>query len=190
MYYFLIPILAGFASHLASAFTNTYSEKFGKKAGTFITFLFRNVLGIPIWAFGYFLAIRANDELLYNSSLWNQIIGWSVIIIGGVIIIAALLSIRSKAAVATLHDSIINTGIYAFVRHPIHCGTFLEFVGVLILYPSYSVGLAFLIGSVWIYLQSRFEEKDLLKRIPKYRNYMLEVPRFIPNTGSFQRAAK
>jgi len=187
MYTLMIFIVSGFSSHLASAFTAFYSEKFGEKPGTYICFILRNISGIPLWAYGYFLAIRASDELLYKSSLWIHIIAWSLIIIGGVIIIWALMSIRRKAAVSTLHDSLVNNGVYAKIRHPIHCGTFLEFFGILILYPSYTVGIAFLIGCLWIYLQSRFEEKDLLKRVPGYGNYMLEVPRFIPKRRSIQK---
>jgi len=180
MYYFLILIITGFSSHLASAFTTTYSKRFGGKTGTLISFLFRNVLGIPVWAFGYYLSVKSSDVFLYNSSLLSQIFGWLIITLGGIIIIAALISIQTKSAVATEHDSLVHSGIYAIVRHPIYCGTFLEFIGVLVFYPSYTVGLAFLTGSAWILIQARFEETDLIKRIPGYKDYMSKVPRFFP----------
>ncbi|MBN1182345.1 MAG: hypothetical protein JXB49_08675 [Bacteroidales bacterium] len=187
MFTFMIFIISGFCSHLASAFTAFYSEKFGEKPGTYISFILRNISGIPLWVYGYFLAIRTSDELLYKLSFWSNIIAWLLIITGGAIIIWALISIRRKAAISTLHDSIVNTGVYAKIRHPIHCGTFLEFFGILILYPTYTVGIAFLFGCLWVYLQSRFEEKDLLKRVPGYGNYMLEVPRFIPKRRSIRK---
>src|SRR4030043_229723 len=92
-----------------------------------------------------------------------------------------LVSIRSKAAAPSTEDTLVNKGIYSMIRHPIHSGTFLEFAGILILWPSLQVSIACAVGVLWIILQSRFEEKDLIKRIPEYRDYMNQVPRFFPS---------
>ncbi|OFY67679.1 MAG: hypothetical protein A2V64_09315 [Bacteroidetes bacterium RBG_13_43_22] len=181
MYWFLILLIPGFISNLASAFTTTYSEKWGKKTGTLITIILRDVTGIPLWAVGFVAAIRASSVLLYPVTLPVQIISWSIIAIGAVIIIIALVSIRSKAAAPSTGDTLVNKGIYSMIRHPIHSGTFLEFAGILILWPSLQVSIACAVGVLWIILQSRFEEKDLIKRIPEYSDYMKQVPRFFPS---------
>jgi protein-S-isoprenylcysteine O-methyltransferase Ste14 len=181
MYYFLIPLILGFGSNLASAFTTTYSERWGKQTGTFVTIILRDVLGIPVWAIGFVLAIREPSSLLYNSSLLSQITGWLIITIGAIIIIIALISLRIKAAAPSTEDKLVKTGIYSFIRHPIHSGTILEFVGLFILWPSLLVGISVVIGFIWIYLQTRLEEKDLIRRIPEYKKYMEDVPRFFPN---------
>lgn len=180
MYYFLIPLILGFISNLASAFTTAYSDKWGKRTGTVITFLLRNISGIPVWAFGFFLAAHETAGLLFQPSLLSRIAGWGIITAGGIIIIIALISIRTKAAAPAVGNKLVNTGIYSLVRHPIHSGTILEFAGLFILLPSLYVGIASFTGLVWVYLQSRFEEKDLLLRIPEYNGYMKQVPRFIP----------
>jgi len=180
MFGFLIPLIAGFTSNLASAFTGIYSERWGNKTGTFITILLRDIFGIPLWAYGYVLAIQADSLLLFPSSLLSIIAGWLTVACGGIIIIIAILSIRMKAAAPSAGDTLVNKGIYSLVRHPIHCGTFLEFAGLLILWPTINVAIAFLAGTVWIYFQSWFEERDLLKRIPGYADYMKSVNRFIP----------
>jgi protein-S-isoprenylcysteine O-methyltransferase Ste14 len=182
MYYFLIFLILGFGSNLASAFTTTYSEKLGKQTGTFITILLRDILGIPVWAIGFLLAIKESSGLLYHSSLFSQIAGWLVIIAGAVVIIIALISIRTKAAAPSVDDSLIKTGIYSLVRHPIHSGTFLEFFGLFILWPSLTVGISCCLGFTWILIQSGFEEKDLIRRIPEYKEYMKKVSRFIPKS--------
>jgi protein-S-isoprenylcysteine O-methyltransferase Ste14 len=179
MYYFLIPLIIGFISNLASASTTKYSEMWGKQTGTFITIILRDILGIPVWAIGFVLAIKESSGVLYPSSFLSQITGWVIITVGAIIIIA-LISIRVKAAAPSTGDSLVKSGIYSLVRHPIHCGTFLEFLGLLVLWPSPEVGTAVLLGIIWILFQSRFEEKDLIKRIPDYKKYMEEVPRFIP----------
>jgi protein-S-isoprenylcysteine O-methyltransferase Ste14 len=86
-----------------------------------------------------------------------------------------------KAAAPSTGDNLVNKGIYSMVRHPIHSGTFLEFAGLFILWPSLQVGIASAVGVLWILLQSGFEEKDLIKRMPEYSDYMKQVPRFLPS---------
>jgi protein-S-isoprenylcysteine O-methyltransferase Ste14 len=49
-----------------------------------------------------------------------------------------------------------------------------------ILWPSLQVGIAFIAGVIWLFLQTIFEERDLKNRIPEYREYMKQVPRFMP----------
>lgn len=181
MYFFLIPLVAGFGFNLASAFTARYSEKWGKQTGTFLTVILRDVLGIPVWAIGFVLAIKESSGLLYQSSFLTTILGWTIITAGAVIIIISLVSIRLKAAAPSAGDDLVKSGIYSIVRHPIHCGTFFEFAGLFILWPSLQVGIAVLLGVIWISFQSRFEEKDLIRRMPEYKNYMEDVPRFIPD---------
>jgi protein-S-isoprenylcysteine O-methyltransferase Ste14 len=181
MYFFLLPLITGFVSNLASAFTTTYSEKWGKQAGTFITILLRDIFGIPVWAIGFVLAIREPSVHLYNSSLLSQISGWLIIIIGAAIIIIALISLRLKAAAPSTEDKLVRTGIYSLVRNPIHCGTALEFAGLFVLWPTLLVGISVVIGFIWIYFQTRLEENDLIRRIPDYKKYMEDVPRFFPN---------
>jgi protein-S-isoprenylcysteine O-methyltransferase Ste14 len=180
MYIFLFPLILGFASNLASAFTTTYSEWWGKRAGTFITILLRDVFGIPVWAIGFVLAIRESLSSLSETGLVILIVGCFLILAGSVIIIVALISLRLKAAAPSVEDQLIKTGIYSLVRHPIHCGTALEFIGLFVILPELNVGISVVIGFLWIYFQTRLEERDLVRRIPEYKNYMSEVPGFIP----------
>ena len=181
MYWFLLFLIPGFISNLTSAFTTTFSEKWGRKTGTFLTIILRDITGIPVWAIGLVLAIQASSEFFYKVTLPVQIIGWFIITIGAIIIVIALISIRLKAAAPSTGDSLVRKGIYSMVRHPIHSGTFLEFAGIFILWPSLQVGIASAVGVLWILLQSRFEERDLVKRIPEYNDYMKQVPRFFPS---------
>jgi protein-S-isoprenylcysteine O-methyltransferase Ste14 len=39
--------------------------------------------------------------------------------------------------------------------------------------------IACLIGVIWIGLQARLEELDVLQRLSVYKNYMEKVPRFV-----------
>jgi protein-S-isoprenylcysteine O-methyltransferase Ste14 len=180
MYYFLIPLILGFASNLASAFTFYYSEKWGRQAGTFITILLRDIFGIPLWAVGFLLAIKEGEDLFFKGTVLTTITGWSLIALGGIIIVMALITIRSKAAAPSTRDELVHSGLYSVIRHPIHTGTFLEFTGLFILWPSLTVAIAFVSGVVWIFFQSKFEELDLKNRIRGYSDYMKSTPPFFP----------
>lgn len=184
MYYFLIPLILGFCSNLASAFTFRYSERWGSRKGTFITILLRDVFGIPLWAIGFLLAIKEGERLIFDPSGLLETIGWIFLISGGIVILAALFTIRRNAAAPATGDKLVKTGLYSVVRHPIHCGTFLEFAGLFLLWPSLTVGIASLTGTVWIYFQSKFEEMDLQKRIPGYSDYKKSTPAFLPKKYS------
>jgi protein-S-isoprenylcysteine O-methyltransferase Ste14 len=146
----------------------------------FLTILLRDIFGIPVWATGFLLAIRENEDLLYEGYFLSLVAGWTLVSAGAVLIIASLISIRLKAAVPSAGDKLVSSGTYSVVRHPIHCGTFLEFVGLFLIWPSLNLAISAVIGIIWIVLQSRLEERDLLKRIPEYKAYKNQVPAFIP----------
>jgi protein-S-isoprenylcysteine O-methyltransferase Ste14 len=100
--------------------------------------------------------------------------------IGALIICVALFSIRASAAAPSTGDALVERGVYAWVRHPIHAGTLLEFTGLFFIRPTLAVTLACGLGIVWVLLQTRFEERDLLQRIPEYADYMKRVPAYFP----------
>jgi protein-S-isoprenylcysteine O-methyltransferase Ste14 len=183
MYAFLFPLLAGFVSNLASAFTGVYSRKWGDRAGTLLTVLLRDVFGIPVWGLGSALAALSPSPRLFQPAVWTTAAGWASAAAGGVLILAALATIRLRSAAPTARDTLAAAGLYAYVRHPIHSGTILEFLGIVLIRPSLTLAAACALGVVWVILQTRFEEWDLVRRIPEYREYMARVPRYVPRIG-------
>ena len=180
MYLFLIPLIIGFVCNTASAFTTAFSKRWGQSRGSLITFILRNILGIPVWALGYLLAVKTSATLFFETTLTSKVIGWLFITTGGVIILIALISIRTRAGAPSVSDSLVRTGLYRRVRHPIHAGTILEFAGIFLLFPTQAVALACGLGIVWVMIQTNCEEHDLMQRLPEYREYMHQVPRFLP----------
>jgi protein-S-isoprenylcysteine O-methyltransferase Ste14 len=181
MFFFLIPLVLGFTFNLLSAFTAAFSRKWGDRLGSNMTVLFRDILGIPVWAIGFCLAALAPAPNLFERRLGVEIAGWFLIAAGGLIIVVALITIRLRSLAPSTGDALARSGIYARVRHPIHSGTFLEFLGLFIVRPSATIGVACALGIVWVLIQTMCEERDLLQRMPEYRQYMNRVPRFIPN---------
>lgn len=74
----------------------------------------------------------------------------------------------------------MRDGLYGQLRHPIYAGGLLEFVGLALLKPTSTIVLACALGFIWLIIEARLEEIDLVLRLPAYRQYMKEVPRFIP----------
>ena len=78
---------------------------------------------------------------------------------------------------------LIDTGPYAYVRHPIYSSFFMIAVGLLLINPSLTTLL------VAIYIFADFihitpgEEKLLAEKIPGYAEYMTRTGRFFPRLG-------
>jgi protein-S-isoprenylcysteine O-methyltransferase Ste14 len=183
-YIFLLPLVLGFACNAASAFTTAFSKRWGERRGSLITVILRDVLGIPVWAIGLGLAFHATSPALFASTLVTDTLGWLMICAGAVIILIALFSIRTRAAAPSMQDTLVQRGPYAHVRHPIHSGALLEFIGLFLLSPTQTVGVAVILGIAWILVQTKLEEVDLLQRLQGYREYMRRVPGFLPRLGT------
>lgn len=180
MFLFLIPLSVGFACNLASAFTTAFCRRYGEKQGRRMSVLLRDVFGIPVWSLGFLLAFRASSPALFAASTSLKIIGWLLTAAGGLIILTALYTIRNRSIAPSVADTLVQNGLYGLVRHPIHSGVMLEFAGLALIFPTLTTATVCFLGLVWVQLQTRFEEHDLLQRLPGYRDYMDRVPRFIP----------
>jgi protein-S-isoprenylcysteine O-methyltransferase Ste14 len=181
LYVFLIPLLFGLALAGASAFTAAYSRRWGERGGQWVTSLLRNVLGIPLWLFGFVLAWLAPAPLLFGSTAPLKTLGGLFLAAGLVPVIWAHLLLGWRSHMPSVRDTLVRHGLYAHVRHPIYGGMLLVFVGLALLRPTLALVLASAIGALWLVLvQAKLEELDLVQRLPAYRAYMAEVPRFIP----------
>jgi len=177
---FLVPLVLGFAIDAASAFTTAFSRRWGERRGQQVTFVLRNVLGIPLWVVGLALAVRARSPVLFGVTGATETMAWLLLAGGSVIQVLALLALRSRAAMPSTRDTLVEHGPYAHIRHPIYAGLLLDFAGVVLVRPTRAAALACAIGVGWVFIQARLEEADLLQRLPPYREYMRRVPRFMP----------
>ena len=180
MYAFLIPLLIGFAFNAASAFTAFYSRHLGDGGGRVVCIIFRDILGIPGWVIGYALAVLSPSSLLFTPTLVSSVMAWFLLLAGVVIILAGRISIRWRAVAPSTRDTLVTDGIYAHIRHPIYSGLMLELIGLFLWLPKVTVLIACVLGLTWVLIQARLEEMDLVDRLPAYKVYMQQVPRFIP----------
>jgi len=187
MLLFLVPLVLGFALDAASAFTAGFSRRWGERRGQQVTFILRNVFGIPLWVVGLGLAVRTRSLAVFSVTPVAEVVGWLLLAGGSAIQVFALFALRSRAAMPSTRDTLVEQGLYAHIRHPIYAAILLEFAGLVLLKPTQAVALACAIGFGWVLVQARCEEKDLLQRLPAYREYMTRVPRFLPRVRVMER---
>lgn len=180
MYLFLVPLLLGFALAGASAFTAAYSRRWGERGGQMATSVLRNFLGIPLWFLGFILAWVEPAPSLFIAGRVTKNLGWLLVIAGSVPVIWAHIVLGWRTHMPSMRDTLSRRSLYAHVRHPIYAGGMLVFVGLALLKPTSTVVLVCAIGAGWLIVQALLEEIDLVQRLPEYREYMQQVPRFVP----------
>lgn len=180
MYWFLLPLVLGFAIGGLSAFTAAFSRRFGERGGQLATVILRNVVAIPLWVAGYILAWRVPVPVSVVPAAAIRALGWVLIVVGAVPAVWGHWQLGWRTHMPSVRDTLVREGLYARVRHPIYAGGLLIFVGLVLLRPTTPVAVASAAGLVWVIVQARLEELDLLQRVPAYREYMADVPRFIP----------
>jgi protein-S-isoprenylcysteine O-methyltransferase Ste14 len=180
MVVFLTPLLLGFALCGASAFTAAYSHRWGERGGKIATAILRNLLGIPLWYIGVVLAWLQPAPLLFTPGVTTTVLAWLLIVLGLMPVIWGHLALGWKTHFPSLKDTLVRDGLYGYVRHPIYAGGLLIFIGPPLLKPTTTVALACALALVWLIVQTRLEESDLMQRMPAYKEYMEKVPRFVP----------
>lgn len=73
---------------------------------------------------------------------------------------------------------VIQTGPYAYVRHPVITSFFLLAIGLVLIAPALTTALG-LLYTIWDFTRAARQEEELLaKNLPGYSDYMKNVPRF------------
>src|SRR3972149_7059718 len=165
MYLFLIPLLIGFICAGASAFTAAYSRRFGERGGQLATAVLRNLLGIPLLVLGYAWAWVVSSAWVITPGVPLSILGWILVITGAVPVAVGHVNVGLRSHMPSLRDTLVAHGLYAYVRHPIYSGVLLMVAGVALIRPSLTVWVASAMALVWLAVQARLEEQDLLQRL-------------------------
>ena len=112
------------------------------------------------------------------------ILGWIVWAIGMVLVMAPFIMFPRRGGVARgksfVHTTkLVDTGIYAVVRHPQYLGGILAlFLANFLLYPHWLFAVLGVPGAAITYFSTGAEEKRLIERFgDDYREYMKRVPR-------------
>jgi protein-S-isoprenylcysteine O-methyltransferase Ste14 len=83
---------------------------------------------------------------------------------------------------------LVDTGIYAFVRHPLYLGWMLMYLVVLLFNPNWILAGIGILGAACVYVLTSQEEQLLIEKFGEsYRDYMRKVPRFNLPAGIIRR---
>lgn len=117
---------------------------------------------------------------------------WWAIVLGAIVFASALWVFRRShkelgrnwSITLEIRDQhrLINTGPYAFIRHPMYTSFLLMGLGQALLLPNWIAGLSGLVGfAVLFFLRVGKEERMMLENFgPQYRAYMERTKRLIP----------
>jgi len=112
------------------------------------------------------------------------IVGWVVWAVGMVLVMAPIVLFPRRGNIpkgkSFVHTTrLVDTGIYAVIRHPQYLGGILSiFVATLLFYPHWLFVVLGIPGAIICYWSAKEEEKYLIERFGNdYLTYMQRVPR-------------
>ena len=109
--------------------------------------------------------------------------GTFILMIGGgigIFGVRALATNRTPHPVPLAHGALVQTGIFARIRHPLYTSLILVTLGWSILWGSIPALLPSLALALLLDRKARLEERFLTARFPDYIDYSSRVRRFIP----------
>jgi protein-S-isoprenylcysteine O-methyltransferase Ste14 len=112
------------------------------------------------------------------------VVGWVVWALGMVLVMAPIIMFPRRGGVdkgkSFVHTTqLVDTGIYAIVRHPQYTGgVYALFLTNFLWYPHWLFGVLGAIGTAVIYMGCREEDQRLIEKFgDNYVDYMKRVPR-------------
>jgi protein-S-isoprenylcysteine O-methyltransferase Ste14 len=129
----------------------------------------------------------------YKPFEWNQMIAWSLLFLCLIPLIFGVRSLRTHGKPAKQREddpglfgfekttSLVTSGIYRYIRHPLYSALFLLTWGILFKSPSLpAVGLA-VIATLFLVATAKVEETECAQFFgSQYREYMKRTKMFVP----------
>jgi protein-S-isoprenylcysteine O-methyltransferase Ste14 len=132
--------------------------------------------------------------LLHNPLFpWLVYVGWAILGMGLLLMPIAMVTLRRKGQPKAEDDftrttTVVDTGIYAVVRHPLYLGWLLMYVAVILFSQHWLIAIMGILGIVCMALISRDEDQRLVGKFgDPYRAYIESVPAMNILVGLFRR---
>jgi protein-S-isoprenylcysteine O-methyltransferase Ste14 len=124
---------------------------------------------------------------------WHQIIAWILLFSAFIPLIFGVRTLTTRGKPTSNRDgepqlmafekttSLVTTGIYHYIRHPLYSSLLLLAWGTFFKLPSIFAGGLTVAASLCLYLTSRADETECIRYFGEsYRDYMKKTKRFIP----------
>ena len=112
-----------------------------------------------------------------------SLIGFTLTIIGVLVLLISMVQLNKNLTPfpTPLDDgSLIETGLYKHIRHPIYTGILMLTFGFGLFQASFWKIFISLVLWALFYIKSTYEERLLLAKFPTYESYALKTSRFFP----------
>jgi len=111
----------------------------------------------------------------------------AIILLGGLINLIGLLTLRRAFTIMTEARALITRGIFGLVRHPLYTGHFIAFCGSVLLRLHWYTLLMYALFCIGQVLRARIEERKLMQTFPEYEAYRKNTGMFLPKAKSWRR---
>lgn len=115
---------------------------------------------------------------------WMQLfvpMGILINLLGHGIAIAGVLSLANSFGIVAKVNTVVTTGLYGMVRHPIYFGYLLITIGLVCLNPRIIHIIVYVLSMFIQVFRAKIEEQKLAGVSGEYRDYMKKVPFLIPD---------
>jgi protein-S-isoprenylcysteine O-methyltransferase Ste14 len=134
----------------------------------------------------FIIGMTTDLFLLKISDSWQDIIPWYFRIVVFIPLFFLSGYFAQKAHKKVFQEErkeimLIQTDVFAIIRHPMYLGSILIFLGFVVLSLSAIALTVFIIIVIFYYYLCRYEEKLLIEKLGnEYLEYMNKVPMLIP----------
>ena len=124
--------------------------------------------------------------VLHYSESWQSLIAWygRIMLFIPLFLVAIYFGQRSHTKVFGEQRKelmVIDTDVYASIRHPMYFGALMAYLSVIVLSLSLVALGIFIVAVMFYYFISRYEEKLLVDKLgSRYSDYIKRVPMLIP----------
>lgn len=129
--------------------------------------------------------------VLFNYPIWfkdpfslHQIISWILLILSIIVAVSGFYTFYSKGKPGDQMEvttSLISTGLFRYIRHPLYLSLILGGFGVLAKDYGYIQWILALINLIALIITAKVEEKEMMKNFGNdYAVYMKKTKMFIP----------
>ena len=112
--------------------------------------------------------------------LYAYLIVMGLVILGGLINLIGLLTLRRAFTIMTEARALVTTGIFGRMRHPLYTGHFIMFFGSLLLRLHGYTVIMYLLFAAGQVVRAKIEERKLTQVFPEYAEYIKGTGMFWP----------
>jgi protein-S-isoprenylcysteine O-methyltransferase Ste14 len=132
-----------------------------------------------------FILVYLNVKIWFHNpfSLY-QIVSWILLFMSLYFAFAGYILLKKVGKPTTNFENtstLVKTGLYNYIRHPLYLSLFLLGTGVMMKHPGNVQLILGAVNLISVYITARIEEREMIARFGNdYNEYMKETKMFIP----------